>query len=122
MIEIEVMGLANGPGWTAEVELRGNFGCRFQLWAPREPDGWSDQARTGWAAAWDTFEVDDPSAEHPMILDGTDKGDYRQGRTMSEALTVLDTHPDPDLAARARRLLSGAASDAAWAHNWTGEP
>lgn len=109
MIAIEEMGKANGPGWSAEVELRGNRGALFQLWAPRRADRWSNRDRPHWCAGWDTYEVDDPTAEHPLLVEGAGDSDFRQGASMEDVLAVFDTHPDPDLATRARRLLTGAA-------------
>jgi hypothetical protein len=101
MITVEEMKY-HMPGWTATVEPRGNRGIEFRLWAPSDD-------RDDWAASWDAYDVDDPKAEHPMIVDGTEASDFRRGDSMEEALTAFASYPDPDLAARARRLLSGAA-------------
>lgn len=101
MITVEEMKY-HMPGWTATVEPRGKRNIEFRLWAPRED-------REGWSACWDAHDVDDWEAEHPMIVDGTEAGDFRRGDSMEEALAAFGSYPDPDLAARARRLLSGAA-------------
>lgn len=101
MIEIEEMKY-HMPGWSADVNLGGNRQALFQLWAPSEK-------RSDWLAAWTSFEVDDPDDDHAHVLEGSDRGEARHGETMDEALQVLDSFPGSDLAARVRRLLSGAA-------------
>lgn len=113
MIEVEEMKY-HMPGWTVDIDLGGNREASFKLWAPTA----AREQRERWAASWDSYEVEDAEDEHPHIVDGTEDADFRHGDTMDEALAVLDSYPDADLAARVRRLLSGAARD----HVATTEP
>jgi hypothetical protein len=101
MMRLEPMPEFHRPGWIVTVDLGPRRSAEFQLWAPR-----ADPPRTGWAAAWDLWENDD---DGNVVSGGSDRGDIASGDTMDEALAVLERHPNPDWAASARRLLSGAA-------------
>lgn len=94
---MDVAKMKYHEGWTVDLE-----GADFKLWAPqpRQPT---------WSASWDIWESDPNDPE--KILDNSDRGDWRSGVTPEEALMVLDNHPNPDLATRARRLLLGAARE-----------
>lgn len=102
MIEVEKMRYHTG--WSAEVGLGGKREAEFKLWAP-------DENQEKWAACWGTWEAEDVDDDHSQIIDGTEDGNFLYGDTMEDALAVLDSYPDADLAARVRRLLSGAARD-----------
>lgn len=96
-VELEVIPIhdSSAPGW--HIETPDTY---FILWAPKD-------SRPGWAASWEMWE---PHPTNPEEVVDT-AGGFERGESLEAVLAVFDRVPTPDLGARVRRLLSGAARE-----------
>jgi hypothetical protein len=101
MIELEVKPVhdSSAPGWWIDLD-----DALFIVWAP-------SGTRPNWAACWETWDPD--PADPELVLDGSENGRFVRGDSLDEVLSVFEDLPDGDLGTRVRRLLSGAAREAA---------